>query len=103
MKLRLKERFMLIQVLPQIGNYVTLKILRDLQESLAVTEEDIKKYNIKYEKEMASWDDSKDVGVEIEIGPEASRIIRRTLKALDEKNELAADHLDLFESFCGDG
>ncbi|GAH82287.1 unnamed protein product, partial [marine sediment metagenome] len=46
MKLNIAERIALLGVLPQKGNAITLRIIRELQSRLSLTEEEIKHYNI---------------------------------------------------------
>ena len=40
MKLNLNERFAVLQIIPQEGNFATLRVVRKLQEDLSFSEED---------------------------------------------------------------
>ena len=48
-KLNIAERFMLLQILPQEGDFTTLKIIRKLRETLAPDEKESEEYGFQYE------------------------------------------------------
>jgi len=45
--LNLGERFALLGILPQEGNFATLKVVRKLRENLSLTEEEMKHFEVK--------------------------------------------------------
>ena len=47
MELRIGERLILLGILPNEGNFITLKVVRKLQEELSFSEADFKEYDIK--------------------------------------------------------
>lgn len=49
MELSIMERIKLLEVLPQQGDLLTLKILRKLRESLSFSEEELKTFSAAYE------------------------------------------------------
>lgn len=104
MKLSVFERLVLLHTLPKEGNYVTLKIIRQLREALSFDEAEIEKLELKIdpEKGNASWNKAKDEGKEVEIGREARRIIRETFEKLDKNNKLTLDHYELYEKFINE-
>ena len=51
MKLSFLDRMMLGSLLPATGSFVTIRILRELKEALAPTEEEIKGSNISDNKD----------------------------------------------------
>jgi hypothetical protein len=98
--LTLVQRLSLLNNLPEKGTFITLKIVRKLRESLSLSEEEIKYYNIHQEGNNVTWDNTKSDEVkEIEIGEKALDIIKDTLKKLDENKELSTKELDLYEMF----
>lgn len=99
MKLNLMERFIILQILPQNGNFVTLNIIRKLQEQLAPSEDDIKNCEIVMTDTQTKWNKKGLEEVEIHIGEKASDIIIDALKKLDEENKLTTQHLSIYEKF----
>ena len=46
MELNIAERFALLGVLPQQGNVITLRIIRELQSRLSLSEKELKHFNV---------------------------------------------------------
>lgn len=100
-KLSVYERLVLLNILPKEGNFITLKITRQLREGLSFNEKEIKelKLAIDPEKGNATWNPSKDPNKEVEIGREAKKIIVESLEKLDKDAKLTQEHFSLFEKF----
>ena len=99
MQLDIRERLVLLSVLPREGNFVTLKIARDLQDKLSFTEEEHKLYKFVQSEGRVTWDDSAQQPKEIAIGEKANDIIVEALKKLDESETLKQDHFSIYEKF----
>lgn len=103
MKLSVSERYILLDILPREGTYTTLKILRKLRESLAFSEEEVKKYSIVEEIQasgmIVKWNTTIPQESEINIGEKATEIIQTTLKNLDSNSKLTEREFSLFEKF----
>lgn len=99
MKLSVLERLTLLQILPPEGNFVTLKIVRDLTGILAMNEKEYKEFNIQQKGKQITWNLKGSQEKEIEIGEKATDIIREALKKLDETKKLEQRHLSLYEKF----
>ncbi len=108
MKLKIAERFALLGVLPQQGNVVTLKIIRELQGRLSLTEEEIKHYNVtNYSNPDGSarinWNpELSEEETDIPIGESATGVIKENLKRLNAQNQLHVTMLPLYEKFVED-
>jgi len=108
MKLNIQERIVLLQVLPAEGDFVTLKVLRDLRAVLGFSEEDHKKFKIETitddeGKASITWDFK--VGAketEVEMGDKAVEIVKESLKKLDEEKKLQPQHFSVYEKFIQD-
>ena len=100
-KLSVHERLVLLNILPPEGNFITLKIVRQLRESLSFNEKEVKevKLSIDPEKGNATWDASKDPNKEVEIGREANKVIIEALEKLDKDAKLTQEHFSLYEKF----
>jgi len=99
MKLDVRERLVLLSVLPQEGSFITLKVVRKLREDLSFNEEEIKQYNFVQGEGTVTWDDNAEQTKEIEIGEKATDIIVDALKKLDEQKQLKLEHCSLYEKF----
>lgn len=99
MKLNVPERLTLLQVLPQEGNFLTLKIVRDLSEGVGLNEKAFNEFEITEADGQVTWNQKGAEEREIEIGEKATDIIVEALKKLNEANKLGQRHLTLYEKF----
>lgn len=99
MELQVGERLVLLSVLPQEGDFTTLKIVRELRESLSFTEDEHKTYDFKQEGNFVIWNKEKDVSKDVHIGEKANDIIVAALKKLNEEKKLRDEHFSLYEKF----
>lgn len=99
MKLSLNvfERLSILQALPPTGNFITMRIVRDLQDKLSFTEEEIKDLEIKEAQNSVSWNQEGNKSKEIEIGEKAMDIITKAFKTQDEEGKLSLRTLPLYE------
>ena len=102
MKLDVRERLVLLSVLPQEGNFITLKVVRKLREGLSFSEEELKQYKFVQEDQRVTWDDKAEQVKEIEIGEKAMDIIKEALKKLNEDKKLKDEHFTIYQKFVGD-
>lgn len=101
MKLNFQERLMLLQILPAESDFLTLKIVRDLQTKLSATEEEFKKFNIKQDGERISWSNAGNKEKDIDIGEKGQEIITEQLKKLGKEKKGTLSLLSLYEKFVG--
>lgn len=103
-KLNVPERLLLMGVLPQEGNFVTLKTIRDTMDNVGFKEEEIKLYDIKTENQLTKWNPKGLDLKEFEFGEKSTDLIVGALEKLDKENKLTQQHFSLFEKFVkGDG
>ena len=98
-KLQIVERINLLSVLPEKGNFATLRVVDDLRRKLAFTDEELTAFEMKIETDRVLWNKEKDTEVEMEFGEFAEKLIVDTLKELDKKEMLEAKHKSLYEKF----
>ena len=77
MELTVWERFKLLQILPERGDYLTLKIVRKMRESLSFSEEEMETYQFKQDGERMMWNPDVPQTKELLFGPKATSIIVR--------------------------
>lgn len=104
MKLTIAERIILGSILPSEGNFITLKIVRQLREALSFSEEEISKLKFEQDGNMVKWDTvaEAEIGVvDIPIGEKAMSIIVDRLLELDKQGRLTEPMVGVFERFVG--
>lgn len=100
MKLNLPERFETLRLLPEHGNFATLKIISDMRTNLAPSEAETKKFCIQQQGDQILWDSAKGLEeVEIPIGEKATDIIVAALKEMDKSKTMGVQHMSLYEKF----
>lgn len=106
MNLTVFERLIAIALLPDKGNYVTLRLMRELREKLSFSEEEIAKYGFRDGDEengedpmRTFWDETVDQNADIEFTSNEHKMISDALNQLDTKRSLTEDHFSLFEKF----
>jgi hypothetical protein len=102
MLLRVKHRLLLLNILPAVGSFDTLRIVRDLQSALSFSEEEHKLLEITSDGEIIRWKEEADKPVDIPIGEKATDVIIAALKDLDSKRKLRAEFLPIYEHFVLD-
>lgn len=130
MQLNVMERLLLLGILPKQGDFLTLKILRKLKESLSFSEKELEELSFKQKvacpqcgQSMSSpepvtcgtcdelmtptgevsWKLSKDPNKDIHMGNKAESTCKQALEDLDKKKQLEEKHLSLYEKFVGLG
>lgn len=102
MILTVMERLQLLQILPKEGDFLTLKVLRQLKDAISFGEDDHKLYKFEVKDGMARWDNSVPQEKEIVIGEKATDLVMDALKGLNDKKKLTEAHMSLYEKFIGD-
>jgi len=96
--LSVSDRLLLLGMLPKEANFVTLRIVRDLQGELSFSEDEIKALNF---RDMPSggiqWDASGDIPKDIELGDAALKTVKDSFTKMDEEGKLTLIHLALHE------
>ena len=103
MKLTIHERLILLGVLPGEGDFTTLRIIRELRESLSFSEEEHKVLKFQFQDNQVTWESKAEKDKEVHIGERATDIIRGAFKQLNDQKRLRLEHMDLYERFIGNG
>jgi len=100
-KLHIQERIILMELLPKEGNFVTLKMIRELREQLALNKDERESMGIKIEGDQVSWDPVKaqENLKEMDFDDLAVDIVKSQLKRLDESNKLEQKHFTIYQKF----
>jgi hypothetical protein len=101
MELTVIERLAILNVLPKEGNFLTLRVIRGIVSKVGITSEEIKKFEINTEGEVASWNELGNVPLPFSFDDVELDIIRKQLKKLDSENKLVQEMFSTYEKFCG--
>jgi len=128
MKLAVYERLMLQNILPQEGDFITLKLVRKLRESLAFSEKEIAEIDFKNHWKCpkcnkvelsanvikcqdcgiymipagsVTWDEEKAINVikDVHMGKSMEKLCETVLQKLSDEKKLTEQHMSLFEKF----
>ena len=98
MEFTVEERLATLALLPPEGSLVTMKIIHDLRQALAFSEEELAVLQFQQNNDQLMWQNG--VGMkEVEVGPQAVKVVRDLLKKLDEDEKIREAHLSLVEKF----
>ena len=108
MKLNVLERLLALSVLPEEGDFVTLKVIRRGKMELSFSEDELKKYKVKNvevetpdgKKQNTQWDSSVEQETEIKLGSKVISLVSEGLEKLNKDKKLKEEHYTLYEKFC---
>ena len=101
MKLTVLERLMIQNLLPEKGSFTNLKLVRVAREALSFDELENKRLNFQQDGEQLRWNEDSVGEKEIPIGEIVTEIIKKSLRDLDQKEELTVQQTSIFEKFLG--
>ncbi len=100
MLLNVKQRLLLLNILPDESNYLTLKIIREQQNLLSFSDEELTGLKVKREGDLYTWDEKNEPPpMDIEIGEAARGVIKLAFRRLDNDGQLKVEFLPLYEHF----
>ena len=102
-KLGVKDRLVLLGILPPEGNLATIRIVRELREALSFSETEHADLQMVQEDGQIRWEEGAVPDRPIEIGAKGQEIVRDALAKLDKDEKLTADHLALCDTFEYEG
>jgi len=102
-KLSVHERLLLLNMLPKEGDLTTIRLVRELRETLSFNEEEHAQLNFQQSGGQIRWQDGVVKAKDIDIGPKASDVVRDALAQMDKAGQLREEHLSLVDTFEYDG
>lgn len=102
MKLNVLERLSILPLLPQEGNYLTLKVVRQTQDVLGISSDEFKDFEI-HQSEDGSlrWNAKGAEEKDVDVSEKAAEIIKEALEKLNNDGKLKANHFTIYEKFVG--
>lgn len=102
MKLTVLERVVLLSILPKEGDFTTIKIVRELRESLSFTEKEHVLLQFKTKDNALHWNPDNEMIADIAIGNKAHTIIENVLVEMNKEKKITDEVFSLYEKFIGD-
>ncbi len=97
MKLNVLERIRAIGYLPEEGDILTLRVVREAKAILGFGSKELKKYNISRTGDQITWDQAPDGTDDIELSEKSVDLIAVKLKELDDAKKLTESDYSLYE------
>jgi len=101
-KLTVKQRINLQSILPQQGDFLTVKMIRVLREELSFSQEEHELLKlVSNQNGSVSWDGkaAENCIKEVEIPETVVSIVKETLEKLNVQKKITEAHLDFYEMF----
>jgi len=103
MEFKAMERMMLLNLLKDAeGDVTMIRIVRDTQDKLGFSEEELEALNFRQEGTRMLWNAKADQPVEIDIGKKATKLITEKLEGLNAEKKLTVPQLVLYDKFVED-
>lgn len=104
MELGIKDRIVLLGILPEKGNLVTARMVADLRKKVGLTAEEIESAKVVVipEKDQFTWENN--LIKDIEFFDTEKELIIKCFKDLDERDALSfQDHVPIYDKFTENG
>lgn len=99
MELNVQERLTLVNLLPEKGNFLTMKTIEAMKDLLYPSEEEAKKFGLEQKGNNISWNEEGSKPTEIKFTKAHKDLIVASLEKLDEKEELTMAQYQVFKKF----
>lgn len=99
MELSVRERLLLLDILPAQGDITTLLVIREAQEALGFQDEEREALEMVAEDGRVRWNMQIETPKIVRLGDAALAIIAGRLKELSERKQLGLEHVDLYRRF----
>nr|DAH30553.1 MAG TPA: hypothetical protein [Bacteriophage sp.] len=95
MKLNVKERLAILQMLPEYGSITEMVDMMEIVKKVRITSEEKDVINYKEAGSVITWDINKDLGIDIEFKHDEIGILKSAVKRLDEEKRVNMSNLDI--------
>ena len=100
MILTVSDRFALLNLLPQQGDFTTLKMVRELREDLSFSEEENEALKfVATEEGRVTWAVAGEPNKDFDFSPLQNKLICEALDKADKGKKLSLENLSLYERF----
>jgi hypothetical protein len=100
-KLNCGERLIILNVMPKEGNFITLRMIRNLVQKLGLTAEEIVNFQVEEAPGgQVRWGPMGAIEKEFEFAQAEVDLIKKQLKKMDDDGKLTNDTFTVYEKFC---
>ena len=93
--LSVKDRLMLQGVLPQSGDLISQTIVKDIQDKIRITQQEMTEGEFRAEKESIMWNPLKVKEVEFDFTNAEVNTLKDAVKKLDEEKKITMENIEL--------
>ena len=97
--LNVGERMIVLGILPKEGTYITLQLIRGLNEKLGLTAHDLQEFEITEEHDNIHWNEKGSLPIEYTFIPIEVDLIKKQLLKLDSEGTLHQEMISVYEKF----
>ena len=99
MKLNMLERVIAIGIIDSYeqGNFMTFKILDNLKHKIIVTEDEVIRFELKFENNAYYWNSLGNEPIDFDLTDMEVKMLKDKLVSMDENNKLTPNHISLYE------
>lgn len=97
MELNISERLVALNLFPQEGTFVNLKLIRMAREELSFDEEENKNLSFQQKGNQLTWSSKTNILKEVDLGEVVSSMLVDVLKKLNTDGKLREEHFSLYE------
>ena len=99
--MKIKDRLMVMSILPQQGNFVTIQLVAELKKKVSLAPKELEFVGLKTDPNTGNltWDDAKDKDKEFAFHESEKSLIQKALVELEGQNKLTPDHIDIYKQF----
>lgn len=101
--LKIAERVNLLGILPQQGNFVTMKHVEDFRNELIFTAEEVKEYEIRFSEDgkQVLWKMTAETYEKsFEVNDIVVEALKKALAVLDKDEKITSVLMPLYDKFC---
>ena len=93
--LSVKDRLMLQGVLPQSGDLISQTIVKDIQDKIRITQQEMTEGEFRAEKESIMWNPLKVKEVEFDFTNAEVNTLKDAVKKLDEEKKITMENIEM--------
>lgn len=92
--LTVKDRFAVLEMLPQTGTIIDMIISRDLAKKVDFVSSDVESFEMRPTDKGIAWNQDKDLGALFELTQVEADLVKRSIDALDKEGKIKAEYLE---------
>lgn len=93
--LSVKDRFSVLGLLPEKGGLVTMLVSKDLRSRVELTQSDISEINLVVNGANASWDDTKEKPLVLELTEAELQVLKDAVEEADKSGNITIHNVDM--------